>query len=105
MKKILCLLMLFLCISATSYADTYIAYQYAARVKDSYGWTDWSDRVRCKIYISIDEDNKIIIYSKDTQVYVPYLTEDPYTDDDGGRNLPMLCKDKNRGKCEVRLRI
>lgn len=96
--------MLMLFIGVSAYADTYVAYQYAFKVKNNYEWTSWSDWYDCYVYMSVSNDNTIVIYTKDEQVYYPYYAKEEYVDNDGGTNQPYLCKDKNGLNCEVRLR-
>lgn len=106
MKKLLLLLMLVLSTSTAFsqnawFRATEFAYKY---VEDGY-WTNWSDWIDCNVRIKIDVTNdKIIIYSEDTQVY-NVLNQESAPYDDNGEQLRFRVIDQDYDYGYVRLRL
>ncbi len=85
-----------------TYRTTGFSYKYKA----SYGWTDWSpwESSNMKLTINYDDDI-VIIYSKQMQVYHIYEYVSNYTDDSGGKQVKFNFIDQDYDKGTMRMRI
>jgi hypothetical protein len=71
---------------------------------DENKWSDWSEPEEAIILLTIDVNNdRITVYSKETQIYEILEYKDKTTDEDGDDVLSHYCLDKNGGKCFVKL--
>lgn len=66
-------------------------------------WSDWSDATESSVLITFDLTNdRITIYSKETQVYDIAEYEGKTTDEDGDDIFSYFCIDKDGIKCRVK---
>lgn len=95
-----------LCIGATqAQTQWYKATEFAVRVVDNGRWTDWSDWASVNIKIKFDIDNDIIIiYSNETQIYKILESVDPPYDP-GGVSIKFRVIDQDYDKGSLRLRV
>lgn len=103
MKRIILTLLLGLLFAVASHAQThwFKATEFAYKV-DGYDWSDW-ERVSIKIKIDLDDDC-IVIYSKETQVYVVTEILDPPYDPDGEQvKFEVVDQDFDTGYLRLRI--
>lgn len=109
MKKLLlicCFLLAPLGLSAQTYVYrayelAYKTYNYRYRT-----WSNWSNWESCDVMVTIDMGkDRIIIYSKETQVYQVFDSSGSYNDRGGGYTYEYKCLDANRSQCDIRLRV
>lgn len=82
---------------------TSLSYRYK---DDNLKWSKWSDFEETSVLVSIDPDkDRIIVYSKKTQVFDVLDSEGKKTDEDGDNFYSFLCRDEEGKKCRVRLAI
>lgn len=95
-----------LCIrAAQAQTQWYKATEFAVRVVDNGRWTDWSDWASVNIKIKFDIDNDmIIIYSNETQIYKILESVDPPYDP-GGVSIKFRVIDQDYDKGSLRLRV
>lgn len=109
MKKYLLMFVLLFTITSTVSAQNVLWYKTSAvaiRYINEYGnWTDWSDWESCVVDVKLDMSNdKIVIYSKETQIYrVINQTDTPY--DDSGSQVAFKVIDQDYDIGRVRLRV
>lgn len=90
-----------------SYANAdqfYKAYEMAAKVYTVKGWTDWTDWYPCNINVQVTDENYLIIYSKQKQIYRATEKVSEYYDDYGGINTKFTAIDSQLKNCEIRIR-
>jgi hypothetical protein len=71
---------------------------------NNYRWSDWSEAEEASILMTIDMNkDRIIIYSKETQIYDIAEYEGKTTDDDGDDFISYYCVNEEGITCRVRL--
>ena len=107
-KFILVTMMMLFCMSNNVNAQTYY-YQttgFAIKYKYSTGWGNWSDWQSSNMKMKIDlDDDIIVIYSQQTQIYRVLENMGSYTDESGGRQTKFFVIDQDEDYGYVRLRI
>lgn len=106
-KYLLMFLMLFTLTSA--YAQNVMWYKtssVAVRYVNEYGnWTNWTDWQSCIVDVKLDVANdKIIIYSNETQIY-KVLEQDSVPYDNSGTQVAFKVIDQDYDIGRVRLRV
>ena len=104
LKSIL-LVGLFLLISSMSYAEVLKFRTTSLAIRheiDDYRWGEWSDfeAVSVLVVMDIDED-RITIYSQETQVYDVIESKSARYDSDGDQYVPFVCINEDGVKCLV----
>lgn len=107
MKKfILTLLMVFTVGIAFSQVKYFQTTQFSYKYLTEYNyWTDWSDWEKCIAKVKLDlDDDKITIYTKETQIYYvyDYLGE---VEDDYGQTIKFAVIDHEEDYGHIRLRV
>ena len=73
------------------------------KVKLDYGWSDWADWEETSVLITVDsQKDRIIIYSKEKQIYDIAENEGTDFDSDGDETLSLYCVDKDGLTCRIR---
>lgn len=109
MKRLIGILVL-LVIATVSFAQSDVRLfrttEFSYKYETEYGWwTDWSDWKKCKVNIKMDlENDKIIIYTKEPQIYYVYdfLGE---VEDDYGQTIKFAVIDNEDDYGYIRLRV
>lgn len=99
-KIVLFVLLLTIVSSVHATEDTWLkAYEFAYKFKGQ----EWSEWISCYLDIKITS-NKVIIYSKETQIYnILRETDTPY--DNNGEQVGYLIKDQDGDYGRIRLRF
>ena len=110
MKKYFLIILMAMLFGAANKADAqtlyFKTYQFAIKYKTNYGWTDWSDWKESDMKLKIDlDDDLIVIYSPNVQVYKVLRHEGNYTDDSGGKQIKFYAIDQDDDYGYVRLRV
>ena len=101
-------IMMLFCMSTISHAQTYYykTKEFAIKYKESYGWGKWSDWKPSDMKMKIDmDDDIIVIYSQQTQIYRVIEDMGSYTDEYGGKQQKFWVIDQDDDYGYVRLRI
>jgi len=104
--KTLGLLLVLLTISTTGFSQVYKlkSTSFSIRYKiNDYQWSEWSEATESSVLITFDLSNdRITIYSKETQVYDIAEYEGKTTDSDGDDIYSYYCVDKSGLTCRVK---
>ena len=97
---------MFLTISTNVFGQVYKlkSTSFSSKYKiNDYKWSDWSEATESSVLITFDLTNdRITIYSKETQVYDIAEYEGKTTDEDGDDIFSYYCIDKDGSKCRVK---
>ena len=105
-RTIALIAVMFLTISTKVFGQVYKLKSTAFSSKykiNEYKWSEWSDATESSVLITFDLTNdRITIYSKETQVYDIAEYEGKTTDEDGDDMFSFFCIDKDGTKCRVK---
>jgi hypothetical protein len=97
---------IFLTISTNVFGQVYKLKSTAFSSKykiNEYKWSEWSDATESSVLITFDLTNdRITIYSKETQVYDIAEYEGQTTDEDGDDIFSYFCIDEDGTKCRLK---
>lgn len=103
-QRLLFLLFISYCTLFSAQVTKFKALSLSTRYETKAGWTKWSKTVDTDILLSINlNDNKIKIYSEESQIYDIIKYSEKEYDEDGDETVTMYSEDQNGSNCYIDL--